>query len=422
MDARPDVATLSEAERKQSHLLRELQFQRELAELSRRVRKQPRVLFFGRNSFSDNTKYLFLRAAAQPRGYEVLWCTPSAELAAALQAQQLPVLLIGADHDRSIDLMLHAAVAVFTQNPLESVGVALPLLGCLAGAMQLQLWHGVSVKRLNLQLLSHLGARNTDLRQYWRANCGADHVLSTAARFDAYWREVFGCRSMLRAGMPRNEVILRPAQGLEWLGAALPQRSVAALESNAPAIVVVPTWQRDQSTALSEPETLARLMLFARDTGAQVFYKTHPISLPGSAHDADAGGLDGLHMIGPGVDIYPWLHRFDALVTDYSSILFDFLLTGRPVLTLDFAAAGHRSFEPDWSLVPAGDFRIPFTADTVAETLYAALTDDRGAAARGAYASSIFESDPLQASDTLLRALDELVDRATAPDHRMWMA
>ena len=43
--------------------LEEMQLRSELAELSRRVRKRPLVLFFGRNSFSDNTKYLFLRAA-----------------------------------------------------------------------------------------------------------------------------------------------------------------------------------------------------------------------------------------------------------------------------------------------------------------------------------------------------------------------
>jgi CDP-glycerol glycerophosphotransferase len=52
---------------------------------------------------------------------------------------------------------------------------------------------------------------------------------------------------------------------------------------------------------------------------------------------------EGLYLLDPGTDVYPWLNRFDALVTDYSSIMFDFLLTGRPVLRLRLlACAGLR--------------------------------------------------------------------------------
>ena len=82
-----------------------------------------------------------------------------------------------------------------------------------------QLMQRFSRKRLTLQLLSHLGARAAEPRQYWLSSIQSDHVLSTASHFDAYWREVFGCRQLVRAGMPRNEVLLRPADELELLGA-----------------------------------------------------------------------------------------------------------------------------------------------------------------------------------------------------------
>lgn len=399
--------------------LSELQTQRDFTTLSQRVRKRPLVLFFGRRSFSDNSKYLFLRAVAASRGYEVMWATPTAELAQALTAQGLPALSLKDDLQRSIDLLLHAAVAVFCLNPMESVGDTPALLGCLAGATQLQLWHGVSVKHLNLQLIPHLDSRAPVLRQYWMANCGADHVLSTASCFDAYWREVFGCRSLLRSGMPRNEVILRPAQGLEWLGAGLPEPVVKTLETDAPALLMVPTWQRGQHTALTQPDFLAQAVAFSRGTGAQIFLKVHPTYV--GRWGADAQTTEGLHFIDPGVDIYPWMHRFDALITDYSSIAFDFLLTGRPALMLDLGDAGHQKYEPDWSLVPEGDFRTPFTVRNFQDVLMRALTADTGRDARLGYAARIFETDPLRASDTLLAALDELVERKLAPDHQVWL-
>jgi CDP-glycerol glycerophosphotransferase len=416
-DAAPSASDLH---RKQIVRLEEHQTQRDMADLSRRLRKRPLVLFFGRATFSDNSKYLYLRALAENRGYDVMWCTTSKTLAATLAANGLPCQLISPNDDRSIDLLLHAAVAVFTINPFESVGLSMALLGCLAGAQHVQLWHGVSVKRLNLQLLPHLGARGADIRQYWLANCMADHVLSTTSLLDDYWREVFGCRSLLRAGMPRNEVIVRNAEGLEWLGAELPQRACDALLGSAPVILVVPTWQRGKGTELTDPSFIARTLLFARQHGAQVFYKAHPTYF--EQWSASKNDIEGLHLIDPGVDLYPCLHRFDALVTDYSSIMFDYLLTGKPVLTLDLDAQGHRSFEPDYSLAPPGDFRIPFSGDTFIDKATEALGSDQGRQARLDYAARLFETDATQASDSLLKVIDVLVERSQASDHQVWQA
>ena len=130
------AATAAAAPATRPHRLEGLQTQRELELLSQRMRKRPLVLFFGRETFSDNTKYLYLRALAEPRGYEVTWCTPHAALAQQLQAQGLPCLLLTqTDQNAVLNTLLEAAVAVFTLNPLESVGHVPPLLGCLAGAV-----------------------------------------------------------------------------------------------------------------------------------------------------------------------------------------------------------------------------------------------------------------------------------------------
>ena len=57
----------------------------QLSAISKRVKKRPKVLFFGRNTFADNTKYLYLKAVAEKREYEVEWCTTDGELAASLK-------------------------------------------------------------------------------------------------------------------------------------------------------------------------------------------------------------------------------------------------------------------------------------------------------------------------------------------------
>lgn len=398
--------------------LDDLRMAEEFGQLSLKLKKRPLVLFFGRTTFADNSKYLFLRAAAQSRGYDVVWCTINGDLAAQLHAQDLPCLKLDQDIDLTLDLLLHCAVAVFTLNPLESVGMSQPMLGCLAGARHVQLWHGISVKKLTLQLLGYLGARAADARQYWLSSIRADHVLSTASHFDPYWREVFGCRHLVRAGMPRNEVLLRPATELEHIGAQLSDRARTALESGRPAILVVPTWQRGKWTELTGSAFIAHAVKFAREHKANIFFKAHPTYF-GHWKQKDQE-VEGLHLVDPGLDIYPWMSRFSALATDYSSIMFDFLLTGKPVMTLDLQPGDHQSYEPDYGLVPEGDFRITYDTESFGAKLKRALFDDKGQAAREAYVRRLYESDPLNASDDLLQLIDLLVEQSQQPDFKVW--
>jgi CDP-glycerol glycerophosphotransferase len=394
--------------------LEESQVALQFGELSRRVKKRPVVLFFGRNTFSDNTKYLFLRAAAEKRSYDVLWCTFEPELVTALRSAGLPVHVLAEDIDRSIDLLMHAAVAVFSVNPSESLRGSMALGACLDGAKKLQLWHGVSVKHLLLTLIPHLSVRELGLRRPWDLASRADYVLSTASYFDAYWRRVFGCKKLVRAGFPRNEVIVRTATPLERLGCELPNEMADLLSGDRKKVLVVPTWQRFNPTWLTSEECLRGLSELGQKRGITFFVKAHPTyfaQLGNNTHEV--GGLQILH---PGVDVYPLMSSFDALVTDYSSILFDFLHTGKPVLSLDLKKGEHQNYEPDWSLVPEIDFRHRFSSGDFAAKLETALGRDGLDGARREMCARIFETDPLAASDALLALIERLVQAAIADD------
>jgi len=388
----------------------------DLSALSGRVKKRPVVLFFGRSTFSDNTKYLYLAALARERNYEVYWCTPHDALSGQLEEAGLPCLHLAPNIDLTIDTLLHAAVAVFCVNPSESLGGSPVLNACLDGATKLQLWHGVSVKRLSLQLIQFLGVRDLNLRQPWEFSSRSDHVLSTSSRLDGFWREVFGCRSMVRAGYPRNEVMRRPASADELIGARLDDETLRALESGKrPKLLMVPTWQRGQPTFLSEEPCLVRLLRHARARGFDLFIKEHPMRTNPAA--ATGKRAEGLYLLPGGLDAYPWLSRFDALITDYSSLMFDFMLTGKPVMRLDLAPGEHQNFEPDYSLIPPGEFAHVYTPDTLEKTIDAALGRDGMQAGREAMVAQLFETDPLAATDTLLALIGRWVDAATADDY-----
>jgi CDP-glycerol glycerophosphotransferase len=183
-------------------------------------------------------------------------------------------------------------------------------------------------------------------------------------------------------------------------------------------VLVVPTWQRGKWTELTGSAFIAHAVKFAREHKANIFFKAHPTYF-GHWNQKDQD-VEGLHLIDPGVDIYPWMSRFSALVTDYSSIMFDFLLTGKPVLTLDLQPGQHQNYEPDYNLVPAGDFRINYTTETLGAKLRKALFDDKRRDERLAYARQVFESEPSSACADLMQLLDALVEQSQQPDFKVW--
>ena len=376
-----------------------------LDRLSRKSRKEKLVLFFGREHFSDNTKYLYLKTLEENPDFTCLWCSTDKALIDSLKANNLPCFLIEEPHqDEAIRLFLSAAVAVFSVNPSQSLNGSEELFACLAGAKQLQLWHGVSVKHLLLKLAKHLSLTDYDFRRPVDFASRADAVLSTASCLDDFFSESFGCKRLIRAGYPRNEVILRQATSSELIGSTLPPEMAKALnDPSARKVLFTPTWQRGESQLLtSGTEFISYLAQVCQRNNASLFIKSHPLYQFSKESSKLAGNV---WFINPAVDIYPWLNRFDALITDYSSIMFDFLITQKPILRLELDRASHRSYEPDFSLIPPGEFAYRFTKETLPALLAQALDADVKAAERREMRDALFETDPLQSSASLIRLL-----------------
>ncbi len=333
------------------------------AELSQKVVKRPLILFFGRPTFSDNTKYLFLATVQAATDCEVIWCSFSQPLLAQLAAHGLPCFDMSADLRKTCNLFLEASVVVFCENLAAALGWSTVLAGALAGAQRFQLWHGVSVKHLSLMLMPHLDLNDAQFRRQLRFASRVEYVLSTSSQLDAFWVRVFGCPNLVRAGQPRNEVIVREPTAREMIGAELPAKQAELLRSSAKKkFLLVPTWQRGKvQIHISTPAFYTQLARWAAANDSVVFVKSHPFLL----HSGVPENIDHrVFFLGAGVDVYPWMAKFDALITDYSSIMFDFLLTHKPIFTYNTRTQVAYGFEPDYSLIPEGDFRYEFNADT----------------------------------------------------------
>ncbi|MDH1758342.1 CDP-glycerol glycerophosphotransferase family protein, partial [Citrobacter braakii] len=315
----------------------------------KKTKNKKRILFFDRDAFADNTKYLYLHMVKNPQ-LECIWCTWNEAVYDMLQKHHLPVHLLGKNNDETINLLLEAQIAIFCVNPHHSLHRNWSYFACLEGAKHIQLWHGISVKNLLLQLTPYFSMTDLGFSTSLAWASRTDYVLSTAEVLNPYWREVFGCDNIINASYPRNEVLLRNVTPLELLGSKIDTRTMKAIASKRKKIFIAPTWQRFDNTEILSKEMLTQLLLYTSKNNIDVFIKTHPYRAVN--FDSNALKINNFYFIDADVDVYPFLNRFDALITDYSSIMFDFLLTKKPVLTLDIAPGEHANFEPNYALLP----------------------------------------------------------------------
>jgi len=181
------------------------------------------------------------------------------------------------------------------------------------GQRVLQTWHGTPLKRLAL----HRGLAPRRMAAALRESARWNVLLAQNPYAAKVLRGAYGFRRrpIWIEGYPRNDVLVTgdPAATRKVLGIAADER----------VLLYAPTWRddRDQIVDFLDAEALAR------ETGAVVLVRGHSRTLlPGQ----DAAGARVIDVTGfP--DAAQVMSVADALVTDYSSVMFDFTVTGRPV-------------------------------------------------------------------------------------------
>jgi CDP-glycerol glycerophosphotransferase len=182
------------------------------------------------------------------------------------------------------------------------------------GQRVVQTWHGTPLKRLALHRPGFDPRRAVAVvRESLRWNvllAQNPYAASILRRAYAFLR-----RPIWVEGYPRNDVLRT--------GDAAAVRARLGIGEGERVILYAPTWRddREQIVDFLDAERLAA------DTGAVVLVRGHSRTLlPGT----DAQGARVVDVTGfP--DTAQLLLGADALVTDYSSVMFDFTVTGKPV-------------------------------------------------------------------------------------------
>lgn len=182
------------------------------------------------------------------------------------------------------------------------------------GQVVLQTWHGTPLKRLALH---RRGFEPRRMLAIIREGRRWDVLLAQNSYGARILRAAYAFRGrpIWVEGYPRNDVLIT--------GDGAATRAALGIAPDARVLLYAPTWRDDREQMVD----FLDLAALARVAEATVLVRGHSRTLiPGS--DARA---DGVIDVTAYPDISALLVAADALITDYSSVMFDFTATGKPI-------------------------------------------------------------------------------------------
>lgn len=308
--------------------------------------------------FMDNGKFFAAWVAKNAPDIQVTFVTMAKEVADELGKVSEEVAARGGGKlhvaryplPRAMWRMLRCKTLVYDAAATAGEG----RIGFYTRARRVQLWHGTPLKEIELAQHRRRDALRPGpivwLLALHRAIVGRfvhHHVVICTSEFLArgVFAQSFKSDVIVGLGYPRNDVILGGDDydpRLVDYGVDLAARDTIDRHRarGGKVLLYAPTF-RDNGRHPTDDGSLdiARLSKFAKRHDLLVVLKLHPFLA-----DAMSGlSADNILQVSPVSDIYPLLSRFDLLLTDYSSIFFDYLLLDRPVVFYPYDMESYRA-------------------------------------------------------------------------------
>ncbi|MEO3766844.1 CDP-glycerol glycerophosphotransferase family protein [Streptomyces sp. B5E4] len=233
------------------------------------------------------------------------------------------------------------------------------------GQIHVQTHHGTPLKKMGLDLADHpAGAAGMDFAALMTRVDRWDYSLSANRHSTLAWSRAYPAdHTTLEYGYPRNDALAAPLTPFARAGL----RAGLGIPEGATAVLYAPT-HRDYLPGHVPPLDLGALAHALRERGAHVVLlaRAHYFHDAAPADAPPAGVLD--------VTAHPSLTELclasDALLTDYSSVMFDYAVLGRPIVihAADWEAYRlARGTYFDLTAEPPG--RVCRTVEEIADTL-----------------------------------------------------
>lgn len=293
-------------------------------------KKDEKLWVFGAwkgNNYSDNSKYLYEYVTNHEKKINAIWITKNEKIYETLNKQNKKVQLWPTKEAKKT---LEKASVIIQTEGNRDVGQYRP-----GNCLIIQLWHGIPIKKLDwYKNYSALKRRIIEIE-------GDNHKKSIWFSPSKYYsdkmKELWNIpeKNIILAGYPRNDSFFqqRESQVLKKIKKDFPKHKY---------YIYLPTHRNfgkdfDVEFVLSGLIKLEKTLI---ENNIMLLYKPHFNETKILKEAIKNKKLKFKKIIIADSeeysDVYEYLHGFDCLISDYSSIIYDFLVTKKPIILFNY--------------------------------------------------------------------------------------
>lgn len=318
-----------------------------------------------RGSFNDNAKYLFIYCCEQRGKQRCVWLSKSKATVSFVRSKGLPAYHIASP--KGIWTALTSKYWFFNAYTSD-------ILHCLSGgAVCVNLWHGVGLKRAEFNITTGKLAERYQQKKFTERFFHPetfrrpDWLLTSTPFQTAMFASAFRIPvdRCLELGYPRNSILLcnetERRQHIEAYENETTQKLIAALQKEhySEVYLYMPTWRDSQLDAFTQHLDLNRLDTLMQKKNALLLLKPH---VNVKINPLQFAQMHNVRIVDGNTDIYPVMPYTTVLITDYSSVLYDYILMdGKGVILYLY------DYE---EYVRDRDFYYPFDENVVGAKVY----------------------------------------------------
>lgn len=291
---------------------------------------------FGRR-FADNPRYLYLYVSQHKEELSIrpIWISHNEDIVRMLNAEGYEAYMY---HSlKGIWYALRGKVYLF-DNYSKDIN-----FWQSGGAMKVNLWHGIPLKKIQndnvFDKFRHPKNKWEKIRNFPR-NISDEkpnhYVLTTSENLREIFSSAFKTDNVLVAGYPRNESLISDAiknvysnEEKEDRKKILSFLNDKADSKNKKMIFYMPTFRKSE-TLFFENFDKNDFQKFLAENNLLFCIKLHPKSKLNEEFKNIQS--ENIMVINKDADPYVFVKLADVLITDYSSIYFDYLLLNRPII------------------------------------------------------------------------------------------
>lgn len=275
-------------------------------------------------SYNDNPKYLLSYVRAHATTIRPIWLTKNKKSLAEIRDQGIEAYLFYSLP--GIYFSMISGCAIICNSWID-----LPFTTYFPRKKRIiQLWHGTPFRKVNLHkasfrikllrltLLTYLGR---DYDRVFTAAVQNKDILTLKDRF------AINKDKIIVTGQPRTDVFFQQHN----------HKYLVPKTSRGKIFLYLPTW-RNYSFNLFDKKygfDFKEINKFLIETDSHLIVKVHINEFQKYHNILHIGKHSNISLIFI-EDIYPYMPSVDALLTDYSSVMFDFILLDKPIIFLPF--------------------------------------------------------------------------------------